>query len=101
MTYAGFWRRFGAIIIDAIIVDMATGILLLVSLGAFAPVLFFAGWLYYSLMESSSWQATLGKMALGIAVTDNAGKRISFGRATGRYFAKIISAIILFVGFIR
>lgn len=57
-------------------------------------------WLYYALMESSSKQATLGKMALGIKVTDMNGNRISFGRATGRYFGKIISGLILNVGYI-
>jgi uncharacterized RDD family membrane protein YckC len=51
-------------------------------------------------LESSSMQATLGKMALGLKVTDLNGKQISFGKATGRYFAKIISAIILLIGFI-
>ena len=48
-------------------------------------------WLYYALMESSQKQATLGKMALGIKVTDQHGARISFGRATGRLLAKILS----------
>ncbi len=57
-------------------------------------------WLYYALMESSSKQATLGKMVLGIKVTDMNGNRISFGRATGRYFGKIISGLILNVGYI-
>jgi len=57
-------------------------------------------WLYYALLESSAWQATLGKKALGLEVTDMQGMRISFGRATGRFFAKIISSIILFIGFI-
>jgi uncharacterized RDD family membrane protein YckC len=56
-------------------------------------------WLYYALLESSSWQATLGKKALGLEVTDLEGHRISFGRATGRTFAKIISAMILYIGF--
>jgi uncharacterized RDD family membrane protein YckC len=56
-------------------------------------------WLYYALLESSSWQATLGKMALGLQVTDLEGRRISFGRASGRFFGKIISAMILYVGF--
>ena len=49
-------------------------------------------------MESSSKQATLGKMVLGIVVTDAGGNRISFGRALGRNLAKIISDIILFIG---
>jgi uncharacterized RDD family membrane protein YckC len=58
-------------------------------------------WLYYGLMESSSWQATLGKRALGLYVTDLDGRRISFGRASGRFFAKIITGLIpLFIGYI-
>jgi len=54
-----------------------------------------AGWLYFALMESSAKGATLGKMALGLRVTDLSGNRISFGRATGRYFGKIVSGMIL------
>jgi uncharacterized RDD family membrane protein YckC len=57
-------------------------------------------WLYYSLLESSAWQATLGKKALGLEVTDLDGNRIGFGRATGRFFAKFISWIILLIGYI-
>jgi uncharacterized RDD family membrane protein YckC len=57
-------------------------------------------WLYYALMESSAKQATLGKMAIGIVVTDLDGHRISFGRATGRYFGKILSGLILGIGFL-
>jgi uncharacterized RDD family membrane protein YckC len=57
-------------------------------------------WLYYAIMESSSKQGTLGKMALGLQVTDMQGSRISFGRATGRYFAKIISGAIFMIGYI-
>lgn len=58
------------------------------------------GVLYFAVCESSSWQGTLGKLALGIRVTDLQGKRISFPRALGRYFAKILSAIILGIGFL-
>jgi uncharacterized RDD family membrane protein YckC len=70
--------------------------------GAMAMVWIFtiiAGWLYFSLMESSKFQGTIGKLALGIIVTDMEGNKITFGRATGRYFGKIVSAIILYVGF--
>jgi len=59
-----------------------------------------AQWLYFALMESSAKQATLGKMALSIIVTDLNGNRLSFGRATGRYFGKIISGAILMIGYI-
>ena len=51
-------------------------------------------------MESSVKRATLGKMALGIAVTDVDGRRITFMRATGRHFAKMISGLILLIGYL-
>ncbi len=61
---------------------------------------FVIGWLYFAVCESSAWQGTLGKLALGIRVTDMQGKRISFPRALGRYAAKLLSFIILGVGFL-
>ncbi len=57
-------------------------------------------WLYHALMESSSWQATVGKRALGIKVTDMDGQRISFMRASGRHFGKILSGLIFSIGYI-
>jgi uncharacterized RDD family membrane protein YckC len=66
---------------------------------AFAAVAAIGGWLYFGLMESSAKQGTLGKMAVGIKVTDLQGNRISFGRATGRYFSKILSGLILYIGY--
>jgi len=59
-----------------------------------------AQWLYFALMEASSNQGTLGKMAMGIKVTDTMGYPITFGRATGRYFGKILSGAILMIGYI-
>jgi uncharacterized RDD family membrane protein YckC len=61
---------------------------------------FVVGWSYEAGMESSVKQATLGKMAMGLKVTDEQGNRISFARATGRHFAKIISGMILLIGYI-
>jgi len=58
-------------------------------------------WLYHAWMESSEWQATVGKKALGLVVTDMAGRRVSFGRATGRHFAKIVTNMVpVFIGYI-
>jgi len=57
------------------------------------------GWLYFALQECSAQQATLGKRALGIKVTDANGLRIGFGRATGRFFGKILSGLIFAIGF--
>lgn len=71
-------------------------------LGVF--VLFILGtivnWLYFAFMESSKSQATLGKMALGLKVTDLNGKRISFGKATARSFSKLLSMAIFMIGYI-
>ena len=129
VAYAGFWLRFVAIIIDAIVLGFVGWIIFLpfaASTGYGMRGIFLGGrpqrpedflpifsmmfrlaairtvlnWLYFSLLESSGWQATLGKKALGLEVTDLAGRRISFGRATGRFFAKYISAIILMIGFL-
>jgi uncharacterized RDD family membrane protein YckC len=57
-------------------------------------------WLYFALMESSGSQGTLGKRLLGIRVTDLQGGRIGFGKATGRYFGKILSGMVFMVGFL-
>jgi uncharacterized RDD family membrane protein YckC len=57
-------------------------------------------WLYFAGMESSARQATLGKAVLGMRVTDLNGNRVSFGRASGRFFSKIISGMIMYIGYI-
>jgi uncharacterized RDD family membrane protein YckC len=106
-NYAGFWIRFGAAFIDGLITGAAGVIILFATGGSFENqnplnnlINIIIGWLYAAAMESSDRQATLGKMAVGIKVTDMNGERISFGKATGRHFAKIISAIILLIGYI-
>src|SRR6185312_2027674 len=90
-NYAGFWERFAAAFIDAIIVGVVAALLKLLlfkdnMFGALVNLTW--QWLYYSLQESSAQQATLGKRAMGIRVTNLKGGRISFGQATGRYFGK-------------
>lgn len=58
-------------------------------------------WLYYAYLESGEKQATWGKQAIGLYVTDLAGNRVTFGRASGRFFAKFITKLIpLWIGFI-
>ena len=115
-VYAGFWLRFAAYLIDTVIM-----LLVFVPLGAVLGVILatsgnqdiellvaaplrvgsiLAGWLYGSLLESSSWQGTIGKKVVGLRVTDLNGNRISFGKATGRHFGKILSSLICLVGFI-
>ncbi|HOG91928.1 MAG TPA: RDD family protein [Smithella sp.] len=115
--FAGFWKRAVAWSIDQIIgllgmlpIIFILGRLLIPTTGdvryneaqwnglIWAVGIIFT-WIYYALMESSSYQGTVGKMVLGIKVTDMNGNRIGFGKATGRHFGKIISGIILFAGF--
>jgi uncharacterized RDD family membrane protein YckC len=125
VRYGGFWIRFVAIIIDWIVLAVVSwpirAILFAVMhvpryhwgpyydgnlgpLAAAIPALFsfniVISWLYEALMMSSTWQATLGKKALGLWVTDEGGDRISFARASGRHFAKYVSALILGFGYI-
>jgi uncharacterized RDD family membrane protein YckC len=128
--YAGFWIRFGAYLIDGIICAVVVygSLFIVILLGAaltpgsyssyYSPysssnyaamgllfilwcifIIIFT-WLYYAYQESSPAQATLGKQAVGIIVTDTEGNRISLGKATGRWLAKILSALILCIGFI-
>ncbi|NET45602.1 type IV pilin-like G/H family protein [Okeania sp. SIO2B3] len=112
--YGGFWNRFAAAFIDGVILSIG-GSLLGGLLGVFyglaggtsedASVLGFFlsiiwNWLYYAIMESSAKQATLGKMAIGLVVTDQNDNRLTFGRATARYFAKWLSSILLMIGYI-
>lgn len=103
VEYAGFWLRFVAFIIDALVLFAIDAVLTTITLGGY--VLMFGvpmiiSWLYYALLESSETQATLGKLAVGLAVTDIAHHRISFARATGRHFAKWISMALFCIGFI-
>ena len=127
--YAGFWLRFVAYLIDSLLASVAFVILLipilvfsgvmpaigrisrgedpadvfaLISSILVAVALSLAGvWLYYALLESSSWQGTVGKKALNLKVTDMAGNPITFGRASGRFFAKFITNLIpLSIGYI-
>jgi uncharacterized RDD family membrane protein YckC len=73
-------------------------------------IAFFAGllgivlivhWLYFAWSESSSWQATVGKKMLNLKVTDMEGQPVTFARASGRFFGKIITGMIpLGIGYI-
>jgi uncharacterized RDD family membrane protein YckC len=104
VRYAGFWKRVVASVLDGIIVGIPMGIVSYLLFGddenAMNLFSFLIGVLYKTLMESSSTQATVGKMIMGIRVTDVHGGRISFGRAVGRYFAQFISSIILGIGYL-
>ncbi|MES2961877.1 MAG: RDD family protein [Pseudomonadota bacterium] len=104
VIYVGFWKRALAYLIDALVlfipllileffVNSKTNLLL----NSLIRILF--SWIYNAGLNSSSWQATVGKKVLGIIVVDEYGERISFARATGRFLAEILSALLLFIGF--
>jgi uncharacterized RDD family membrane protein YckC len=125
-AYAGFWLRLVAHLIDGLIVGtvmiallvplaMMTGlgaglralhpdeppnpamiIAFMGSLWIFILIGVLGGWLYNAYCESSEWQATPGKKVLNLVVTDLEGNRVSFGRASGRFFSKIITGVIPF-----
>lgn len=117
LEYAGFWIRVVAAIIDWVVLSILSRIVSYAFFNSYSTDIidtfdleflfsfyFLVGMgiriIYFSLMESSSRQATLGKMAVGIRVGDEKGDRISFINALGRSFAKILSALILFIGYI-
>jgi uncharacterized RDD family membrane protein YckC len=114
LQYAGFWIRFVAYLIDGVLIYIIMFLLMAIfGVGMFTdPASMDYGALgmiyvisiaisvgYFAGMESSSKQATLGKMAVGIKVGNENGEKISFLNAVGRLFSKIISGIILYIGF--
>jgi len=114
-AYGGFWILFAATVVDTVVLlipallvsflyrsitpanDEAEKVIVeLVDAG----LNFAIWWVYTAVLLSSSWQATIGKRVCGLKVVDYEGQRISFGRATGRYFASYLSALLFCVGFL-
>ncbi|MGH6881778.1 RDD family protein [Hypericibacter sp.] len=126
LRYGGFWRRAVAALIDSVIIgivmsvigmflpivenagmsnispsEQAAGIAAEVNLTTLGTAILLAGgWLYAALLESSPRQATFGKMALSLRVTDMEGERINFAQASGRFFAKLLSLMVFLIGFV-
>ena len=104
LEYAGFWIRTGAYIIDSIILYVVAFVIGL-TMADLASVAI--AWVinlvipitYFTVMEASGYQATLGKMAVGIKVGDHNGNPIGVLNSIGRYFGKVISALLLCIGF--
>jgi uncharacterized RDD family membrane protein YckC len=115
--FGGFWVRVGAASIDTAVLLIPT---LLISFLYRAVYLtadademeqvmvevmdyiqnLLVCWIYSAVLHSSKWQATVGKKVVGLKVIDENGNRISFGRATGRFFAQFISGLILAIGYL-
>lgn len=115
MNYAPPLRRFSAFILDIIVmlgIYMAAGLLLSLSFLAiplsvlpmvgfwFYGSIFLLSWIYFAGFESSKYQATVGKRLLGLRVATTNGERITFVRATARYYSKLLSRIMLMIGFL-
>lgn len=126
--YGGFWIRFVAFIIDSILLSIVQFIVIAPILGALGlaaspealdpengaaamsalmgamgliqVIGLVMGFLYFALMESGKNQGTLGKMALGLIVVDQDGMRLTFGKAALRYIGKLVSGIILLIGYV-
>jgi len=121
--YAGFWIRFLAVLIDGLILfavmtpvrlvlHAPMGLMAASGHSGFNPFMMLpfiglsmlisvaANWVYEAYFLSSERQATLGKIALGITVTDVRGQSLSFGQATLRHFATWLSGLTLLIGYI-
>jgi uncharacterized RDD family membrane protein YckC len=124
--FAGFWIRFVAWLIDAIILFMITSAVQFALLGSMAvmpritpgsdPTAALAGimgriglatlvsmvihGIYETLFIASNLAATPGKLALGLKVLRAGGFGVGLGRAAGRYFAKTLSGLILGIGYL-
>ena len=127
MRYGGFWRRVVAVVIDWFLVNLPPLAIVLIfgsdyplfdvtefineendleklyeyELNIRGQLIFVATWwLYEATMTSSKFQATVGKLCLGLIVVDEQEQRLTFGRATGRHFAKYISSFLLGIGYL-
>lgn len=114
--YAGFWIRVGATVIDSIILGIVGAVVGFIVGAVFSGamrnpnsqlgvVLAINGLTFliravYETFFVANYAATPGKMACGLQVLRADGSRLTFGRALGRFFAKILSGIILGIGFI-
>ena len=115
--FAGFWRRLGAYFVDWVILRIAftpINLYLFMHTDFFSwaseeiptppfYVFFLIGfviWAYWTFFEASKFQATPGKLALGIRVTDIGGQRPNFKKAALRNLGKFISFALLGIGFL-
>jgi len=122
VVYAGFWLRAVAYLLDSLVIGFVAALAIFLPLMARGAIpadnpwflyenqsrqvlamwllIFMVTWLYFASFESSAWQATPGKKLLGLRVTDLAGHRVTFTRASWRYLGKLIFGSILFFGFL-
>lgn len=115
VEYGSFWRRLAAMLLDAIMIGLAMGVItfaldMVVNIRSHSGAAMFnhfinvlqiiVSWAYFALMESSAQQGTFGKVVMGLQVTDLEGRRITLTKATIRYAAKFLSSVILMIGYL-
>ena len=98
MNYSGFWRRFGAHMIDGAILTIPS--IILANMGPFGMLGIFLGVAYYPVFECSPMCATPGKALLNMIVLSETGERLTFKKAVIRYFCRFLSAISIGIGYL-
>lgn len=101
--YAGFWVRLFAFWLDSMVLGLAFGLTAWATGvsgwdAAHPTATLWIMWFYFTVMESSRWQGSLGKKALEIRVEGEQGGRISLLRAAARNLAKYLSIVLLLIG---
>ncbi len=117
MEYAGFWIRFAAKIIDNLILFIPLIILVMVlivptlssggspddlgiMLQLVLQLVYYAMAAVFNIFFVGKYGATPGKMACKLRVVTAEGEKVSYGRATGRFFAEILSGLVCYIGYI-
>ncbi len=101
MNYSSVGKRLGAFIIDTLVTGFAGAVLTYITGEWYTSfVSAFVGAAYYIFCEGSSWHATLGKRAFGIIVVDQNGAGIDYGKAAVRYLGRILSGLLLGIGYL-
>ncbi|TAN08736.1 MAG: hypothetical protein EPN38_02110 [Rhodanobacteraceae bacterium] len=118
--HAGFWLRVAAYLVDGLILAAALALAyfaldgtaeswpwvprlgwpLLGARPSLWLLMVLVPWVYYAAFEASALQATPGKLVLGLCVVDDYGQRVGFARASGRFFGKIVSGLVLDAGYL-
>jgi uncharacterized RDD family membrane protein YckC len=117
-TYASGGRRLVAWFIDSLLISGVLALsftwhepyqyyyhgwhfkLMMPEFGLYNTLKFVAATLYFAFMEASKYQGTLGKIVMGIKVTDQNGQRVSFSKALLRNLSKLISSLLLGIGYL-
>lgn len=99
---AGFWRRFLATLVDALLITTCSLPFIAVDITVYKIVNLLAQVVYYTVLEGGPEGQTVGKKALGIRVIDlTTGEPIGYGRAFIRYIGRYPSFFVFLVGYLR